>query len=170
MSDQPTLKALFESLHLQYHGMVLQICLGYMKGDTHLARDMTQDVFINVWNALAKFRYEAAFKTWIYRITVNTCLQHIRSNKTRHTSALEETIYIQNIQNEETEKNKHQALYRAIGELPELDRLIMMMVLDELNYDDISKITGINALNLRVRIHRTRKKLGEILKKIEAHG
>ena len=80
MSDQSRLKSLFESLHLQYYAMVLQMSLGYMKGDSELARDMAQEVFINIWNALAKFKGESSYKTWIYRITVNTCLLYIRSN------------------------------------------------------------------------------------------
>ncbi|HTF28585.1 MAG TPA: RNA polymerase sigma factor, partial [Flavitalea sp.] len=155
MSDQSRLKSLFESLHLQYYAMVLQMSLGYMKGDPELARDMAQEVFINIWNALAKFKGEASYKTWIYRITVNTCLLYIRSNKKKQTTSLEETSYVNKIESSGssgssgTETDQHHALYRAIGALPELDRLVMMMILDELEYDEISKITGINAINLR---------------------
>ena len=170
MSDQSRLKSLFESLHLQYYAMVLQMSLGYMKGDPELARDMAQEVFINIWNALAKFKGEASYKTWIYRITVNTCLLYIRSNKKKQTTSLEETSYVNKIESSGssgTETDQHHALYRAIGALPELDRLVMMMILDELEYDEISKITGINAINLRVKIHRIKKKIAQLLKEIE---
>ena len=176
MSDQSRLKSLFESLHLQYYAMVLQMSLGYMKGDPELARDMAQEVFINIWNALAKFKGEASYKTWIYRITVNTCLLYIRSNKKKQTTSLEETSYVDKIENSGSsgssgssgiETDQHQALYRAIGALPELDRLVMMMILDELEYDEISKITGINAINLRVKIHRIKKKIAQLLKEME---
>ena len=173
MSDQSRLKSLFESLHLQYYAMVLQMSLGYMKGDPELARDMTQEVFINIWNALAKFKGEASYKTWIYRITVNTCLLYIRSNKKKQTTSLEETSYVNKIESSGSsgssgiETDQHHALYRAIGALPELDRLVMMMILDELEYDEISKITGINAINLRVKIHRIKKKIAQSLKEIE---
>jgi len=173
MSDQSRLKSLFESLHLQYYAMVLQMSLGYMKGDPELARDMAQEVFINIWNALAKFKGEASYKTWIYRITVNTCLLYIRSNKKKQTTSLEETSYVNKIESSGSsgssgiETDQHHALYRAIGALPELDRLVMMMILDELEYDEISKITGINAINLRVKIHRIKKKIAQSLKEIE---
>jgi RNA polymerase sigma-70 factor (ECF subfamily) len=179
MSDQSRLKSLFESLHLQYYAMVLQMSLGYMKGDPELARDMAQEVFINIWNALAKFKGESSYKTWIYRITVNTCLLYIRSNKKKQTTSLEESSYVNKIENSGSpggfgssgssgiETDQHHALYRAIGALPELDRLVMMMILDELEYDEISKITGINAINLRVKIHRIKKKIAQFLKEME---
>ena len=185
MSDQSRLKLLFESLHLQYYAMVLQMSLGYMKGDPELARDMAQEVFINIWNALANFKGEASYKTWIYRITVNTCLLYIRSNKKKQTTSLDETSYVNKIESSGRsgsfgsfgssgssgssgiETDQHHALYRAIGALPELDRLVIMMILDELEYDEISKITGINAINLRVKIHRIKKKIAQLLKEME---
>ena len=64
----------FKGLHEQYYPMVKQLCLGYMKGDTYAAEDITQEVFINIWNGLEKFRSDASYKTWIYRIAINTCL------------------------------------------------------------------------------------------------
>ena len=183
MSDQTKLNSQFDSIHLQYYAMVLQMCLGYMKGDHELARDMAQEVFINIWNALSKFKGESSYKTWIYRITVNTCLLYIRSSKKKQTTSLEESSYINleetgyinpeessyinKIESSGIEADQHQILYRAIGALPELDRLIMMMILDELEYDEIAKITGINAINLRVKIHRIKKKIAQLLKEME---
>lgn len=73
----------FENLHSQYFSMVLHLCRGFMKGDRDLAHDLAQDVFINVWNALPGYRAEASYKTWIYRITVNTCLLQIRKDKNK---------------------------------------------------------------------------------------
>src|ERR671912_409687 len=77
----PDNELLFESLHQEYRSMVLQMCLGFMKGDEDLAKDLSQQVFINTWQALGKFRNASSYKTWIYRITVNTCLNYIRDKK-----------------------------------------------------------------------------------------
>ncbi len=71
----------FASLYSEYNPMVVQMCLGFMKGDRDQANDLAQDVFVNVWNSLSRFRGESSHKTWIYRITVNTCLLHIRKDK-----------------------------------------------------------------------------------------
>jgi RNA polymerase sigma-70 factor (ECF subfamily) len=134
-----------------------------MKGDDDLAKDIAQEVFINIWNALAGFRGEASHKTWIYRITVNTCLLYIRSNKKEQTSSLEETFQLEEIEPAENEGTNIMLLYKAIGKLSQLERLIMMLVLEELDYSEISKITGMSAINLRVKIHRIKKKMKQLL-------
>ena len=74
-------KLLFNKLYEQYYPMVQQMCLGYLKGDIDLAKDLAQEVFICIWNALDSFREKSKYKTWIYRITVNTCLKYLRYRK-----------------------------------------------------------------------------------------
>jgi RNA polymerase sigma factor (sigma-70 family) len=153
-------KSLFESLHQTHHTMVRQICRGFMKGDCELADDLTQEVFINAWNALSKFRDEASHKTWIYRITVNTCLLYIRREKGKQNESFDA---VPDIAQESTDSSQVDALYRAIGQLEEVERLIIMMVLDELDQEAIARIIGINQNNLRVKIHRIKTKLKNIL-------
>ncbi|WP_224996773.1 RNA polymerase sigma factor [Cesiribacter sp. SM1] len=170
MSSTATQKSLFESLHRQYQPAVLQMCLGFMKGDRDLAKDLTQEVFINIWNALPGFRGASSYKTWIYRITVNTCLLHIRNNKTKSTVPLLDVPHPVSSGTDDKEEEDYRELYLAIGKLSELDRLIIMMVLEELEYDEISSIVGINPVNLRVKIHRIKKRLREFIEKEQAHG
>lgn len=155
---------MFESLYSQYYTMVLQICLGYMKGDTDVAKDLAQEVFINIWNALTGFRGDSSYKTWIYRITVNTCLLYIRSNKKNVTVPLDATVNLSDTYLVESTKNKHTFLYNIIGQLSHLDRIIIMLFLEELEYEEMAKILGINPVNLRVKIHRIKKKMKELLK------
>src|SRR6187551_3856670 len=82
----------FKTLHSQYHAMVTNMCRGFMKGDMDMASDLVQEVFINVWNALPGYRAEATYKTWIYRITVNTCLLQIRRDKNKIKVPLEAVV------------------------------------------------------------------------------
>lgn len=159
MSDN---KSVFESLHKEYRPMVLQMCMGFMKGDTDVSADLTQEIFINVWNALEKFKGESSYKTWIYRITVNSCLKYIRDRKDKS------NLSIDVAENKSEQDPSHaadatQMLYHAIGQLHEVDRLIIMMVLDELEYSEISRIIGIREVNLRVKIHRIKKSLKQIM-------
>lgn len=157
-------KLVFESLHQQYFSMVRQLCLGYMKGDKDAAQDTAQEAFINIWNGLDKFRSEASYKTWIYRITVNTCLLSIRSsNKLQPTTELSD-VHQEAPQEVKKGDEGYESLYRAIGELPHLERLIIMMVLEELSYEEITAITGISAVHLRVKIHRIKKKMRQLIK------
>jgi RNA polymerase sigma factor (sigma-70 family) len=170
MSQSTSNTALFRSLHQQYEAMVLQLCLGYMKGDKERARDIAQEVFINIWNALEKFKGAASYKTWIYRITVNTCLLQIRSDKNKHTVSLHPVESPGSQEPDALQEHIYHALYKAIGQLPELDRFIIMMVLEELEYDEIASIVGINSINLRVKIHRIKKKMKQLLNQGMNHG
>jgi RNA polymerase sigma-70 factor (ECF subfamily) len=145
--------------------MVLQMCLGFVKGDKDIASDLLQEVFISVWSNLEKFKGASTFKTWIYRITVNTCLQYIKKEKKERTypiSEIENKISV--TKNENVTNPNIQKLYNAIGQLKKIDRLIIMMVLENQNYDSISEIIGIKPTNLRVKIHRIKKRLETILK------
>jgi RNA polymerase sigma factor (sigma-70 family) len=159
----PDNKGLFETLHKDYQAMVLQLCLGFMKGDGELAKDLSQQVFINAWQAMSKFHNASSYKTWIYRITVNSCLKYIRDKKNKYQVSLdEEAIHLADESGQSTH-NKHHSLYQAIGRLAEVDRLIIMMVLDELEYQEISTIIGISEGTLRVKIHRIKKNLKIIM-------
>lgn len=154
----------FESLHKDYHAMVHQMCKGFVKGSEDLAQDLTQETFINIWRSLAKFRGSSSYKTWIYRITVNTCLKFIRSNKSKLQTIISD--HVASTEGEAThseEEPEYQSLYRAIGQLAELDRLIIMMVLDELKYNEIAEVMGMSEGNLRVKIHRIKKTLKKLL-------
>lgn len=157
MSDKQNL---FKKLHADYHAMVLQMCLGFMKGDLDSAKDLAQNIYINVWNTLDRFKGHSTHKTWIYRITVNTCLKYIRDTEQQKSVAIEQ---VADVLHAESEHQNYQSLYKAIGQLAEVDRLIMMLVLDELKYKEIANIIGISEGNLRVKIHRIKTTLKKIL-------
>ncbi len=154
---------LFEVVYRECYPMVLQMCLGFMKGDQNLANDLSQEVFINIWNALINFKGESTHKTWVYRITVNTCLQYIRKEKKKKKLSLEKIEHTLVDESQALNTDQNQSLYRAIGKLEELDRLIIMMVLEGQDYDNISNVLGIKPTNVRVKIHRIKKRLKKIL-------
>lgn len=154
----------FESIYKQHHPMVLQMCLGFVKGDLDTAKDVAQEIFISVFKNLGKFRGASSYKTWIYRITVNTCLQYVKKEKKRNIRTLTTDVY--KTATEENETSSIQSipdLYKAIGQLNKIDRLIIMMVLENEDYDNISNVIGIKPTNVRVKIHRIKKQLKTIL-------
>ncbi|WP_420316378.1 RNA polymerase sigma factor [Ekhidna sp.] len=153
----------FQELFDKYRSMVAQLCLGYASGDYDLANDLTQEVFINTWNAMDRFEGRSSYKTWIYRITVNTCLQYHRKNKKQKHSPIGEVEV--GIEVEETGLKEERAndLYKAIDQLNKIDRLIITMVLEELEYEEIAEVIGISETNLRVKIHRIKKRLKKLM-------
>lgn len=162
----PNNTRLFEFLHKEFHDMVHHMCLGFVKGDIDVANDLTQEVFINTWKALDRFKGASSYKTWIYRITMNTCLNHLRNKKARQQVSIDPALPIPDGSNMgAANANPHHELYQAIGQLGEVDRLVIMMVLDELDYSEIATVVGISEGNLRVKIHRIKKNLKKILEK-----
>jgi RNA polymerase sigma-70 factor (ECF subfamily) len=151
----------YEKIYTQYFSMVMNLCRGFMKGDRDLANDLAQDVFINVWNALPGYRAEASYKTWIYRITVNTCLLLIRKEKNKINVPIEAAIHAESEASDSSENEK--ILYKAIGYLDEVERLMIMMVLEEVAYEEIARIMGVTENNLRVKIHRIKAKLKTLI-------
>lgn len=140
---------------------IFHLCYGYT-GDADIANDLLQETFMKVWQNLDKFRSKSLISTWIYRIAVNTCLTHLRSEKRQSKDELTDNI-IENRVEEYSEKNEQIALlYKSISKLEENDRIIITMVLDEIPYPEIAEISGISEGNLRVRIHRIKQKLTEL--------
>jgi RNA polymerase sigma-70 factor (ECF subfamily) len=133
-----------------------------MKGDRDKANDLAQEVFMNIWNALEGFRSESSYKTWIYRITVNTCLQQIR-NDNKNVRVPIEHVHVGAEEKNDHDEENYDKLYQAIGQLSEVDRLVIMMVLEDLEYTEISKMVGITENNLRVKIHRIKERLKKLM-------
>jgi len=150
----------FTDLYEQYAPGILKLCMGYT-GDRTQAEDLLQEVFLSVWNNMNKFRQEASWKTWIYRIAVNTCLTYLRKRKLKTVDIDEHPVG--QLQEEKSNREQEvQLLYTCISKLPEADRLLISMVLEDQSYEEIAAVVDISVNNLRVKIHRIKKQLTEI--------
>ena len=81
----------FETLMAAHEGRVFSICLRMLR-DRESALDATQDVFLTVFRKVDRYREQAAFSTWLYRVTVNTCYDHLRRSKRKRTEAMPEHL------------------------------------------------------------------------------
>lgn len=145
----------FEIIYETYWSKVFRLCMGYMN-DYELAKDLAQETFITVWQKLPGFRNESSVGTWIFRIASNHCLRQIEKQKKMPKSDLPEEI--EDVKHSGTE-DKTAFLYKCISELPESDRIIISLELEDINQSEIARIVGISESNVRVRIHRIKEKL-----------
>lgn len=150
----------FEDIYELYWQKIFRLCMGYVN-DTDLAQDLAQETFIIVWQQLPKFRNESSIGTWIFRIASNNCLRQIekekRFSKTDLPINLEE-------KKQESMEPQIQLLYQFISELPETDRIIISLELEEVKQAEIAQITGLSESNIRVKIHRIKEKLTQKFK------
>lgn len=135
--------------------------MGYFN-DYSLAQDLAQDVFVRVWQYLPTFRGESSVGTWIFRIATNICLH--QSERQRSISQAEIPFGV--LAKESGDNSLQiQALYRAIAELPDMDRMMISLYLEELKQSEIAQIMGISEVNVRVKIHRIKSTLSKKLRK-----
>lgn len=154
----------FEDIYKDFWQKVFRICMGYVN-DQHAAKDLAQESFIKVWTQLPKFRNESSIGTWIYRITANTCLRQVQKEKKMPKSELPYEIKEEAIETS-IERNL-QFLHQCISRLPEIERIIISLELEDVNQKEIAKIVGISESNVRVKIHRIKEKLTQKFKENE---
>lgn len=153
----------FNEIYKEYWPKVYRQCMGFVN-DTDLAKDLAQETFIKVWANLHKFRKESSIGTWIFRIAVNECLGQIRKDKKMPKSELPAQIPQDKTLDIEP---KVQLLYHFISELPEIERLVISLELEDIKQKDIAKIVGISESNVRIKIYRIKKKLTQKFQKHE---
>lgn len=143
-------------------------------GNRQDAEELAQDVFVKVYRNLASFKGDSSFSTWIYRIAYNTAISETRKKK-HEFLAIEEAI-INNVSEEEVAKALGQTdtsgqlakLDAALALLPPDERaLILLFYMKEKTVEEVAEITGLSASNVKVKLHRIRKKLFVILKGME---
>lgn len=145
----------FEQLYSAYWEKVYRLCMGYVNDDA-LAGDLAQETFILVWENLPGFREEANVGTWIFRIASNHCLRQLEKDKKRQKTGLPLQLPEEAIPDRAAEV---EMLYRFIAELPETDRIIISLELEEVKQAEIAQILGLSEGNVRVRIHRIKERL-----------
>lgn len=151
-------KEKFNALYKSYYYKVYRLCINYVSGDTVLADDLTQEVFIKVWEKFDTFRHDSQIGTWIYRIAVNTCLMHLRKVKHNTVELNEETQLIEN-QPKPQHDERLFALRKCMNKLNEVTRLLISLTLDNVAQKELSEITGLSSENVRVKIHRAKGQL-----------
>jgi RNA polymerase sigma-70 factor, ECF subfamily len=166
-------EAAFERLYHAHSGRVFALCLR-MSGSRQRAAELTQDVFVHVWERLASWRGESALGSWIYRLTVNLVLSNVRTDKRRQKwEATEEPM-------DDAENREPKAeiigsvrpasvlegidLERAIAGLPPGARTVFVLHdVEGYQHDEIAKMTGTAEGTCRAQLHRARKLLIEAL-------
>ncbi len=143
---------------------IFRICCCYIK-DKDERKDVFQNTLINIWKGLDKFDGRAQISTWIYRITVNTSLAHLQSEKRRENIFQTENKSGNNLieefpAEELTDKEKEiSKLYKCINKLSFVDRTLISLYLEDASTREMSEVLGISEINVRVKIHRVKKEL-----------
>ena len=171
----------FEQLYRAHSPRVFALCLR-MSGSRARATDLTQDVFVHIWERLSTWRGEAALSSWIHRLTVNLILSNVRSEQRRqkHEMPSDDAPETGNAQRDTRDVDSrrsegsvrpasvHEAidLERAIAALPNGARTVFVLHdVEGYQHDEIAKMTGTAEGTCRAQLHRARKLLMEALER-----
>lgn len=138
------------------------------------AEEIAQDAFLKAYRSLKTFRMKSSFTTWLYRIVYNTAISLVRTRKNRVLSVEEfpadavDFLGFSSSEEEAEDDYRNSLINFALQKISEEERgLITLFYYNELDTEEISKITGISRSNIKVRLFRARQKMVEIIRKVE---
>lgn len=161
----------FSYLVDNYKNMIYSLAYKMTKNKEE-AEEISQDTFIKAYKNLSNFKGDSKFSTWLYKIAYHATLDAVKKNK-RNASTFEinEITYnqiksVENILEGIERKERAKILNECLLKLPEEERsIIWMFYYEELSLKEIIEISGLSEANIKVKLHRARKRLLVIVEK-----
>ena len=147
----------FTKMVKEYRKTIYTVCYFYSK-DTEEVNDLYQEILINLWKGFDKFRGESSLKTWIWRVSLNTCNNQERKKKSS-VQTIPLSIDIDLYNDDDVQSKQIQMLYDRINRLDVFDRAIILLWLENMNYQDIADVVGISLSNVTTRLFRIKEQL-----------
>lgn len=147
----------FAQIVKEHKVTIYTVCYMFSKDEEEIA-DLYQDILVNLWKGYPKFRGDSSAGTWIYRVSLNTCISAERKKK-RKAETLPLTMDINLFADTDEDTKQVKMLRDRISKLGPFDRAIVLLWLENLSYDEIGAIVGISAKNVSVRLVRIREQL-----------
>ncbi|WP_271404879.1 RNA polymerase sigma factor [Tenacibaculum soleae] len=154
----------------KYKTMIFTLALKMVKSREE-AEEISQDTFIKAFKNLSKFKGESKFSTWLYKIGYRTALDSLKKHKEKYSTDTIDEITINKISSTESildrleRKERAEIINNCMLRLPEDERIILwMFYFDELSLKEIITITNFSEANVKVKLHRARKRLLSIIK------
>ena len=147
----------FTKMVKKYRKTIYTVCYFYSK-DSEEVNDLYQEILINLWKGFEKFRGESSLKTWIWRVSLNTCNNQERKKKSS-VQTIPLSIDIDLYNDDDVQSKQIQMLYDRINRLDVFDRAIILLWLENMNYQDIADVVGISLSNVTTRLFRIKEQL-----------
>jgi RNA polymerase sigma-70 factor (ECF subfamily) len=144
---------------------ITRICR-YYNPDKEDQKDMVQEILVNIWNSLDKFRGESAISTWIYRIAVNTSLsftgkafRHMKMQINTDQQNLNILLDDDDLEVKVQREADLEQLQTLLTQLSVIDKALISLVLEGLSMREIADVIGLTEPNVKVKIHRIKEEL-----------
>lgn len=143
--------------------MIYKVCYMYTTPNAPL-NDLYQEVVLNLWKAYPRFRGECKTSTWIYRISLNTCISFLRKEKN-----IPEIISLTDgikamVEKPDRTGEMLKELHTMINRLGQLDKSIILLYLEDKSYEEMAEITGLTSTNVATKLSRIKEKMRKMKK------
>jgi RNA polymerase sigma-70 factor (ECF subfamily) len=146
----------FAKLVKEQKSTIYTVCYMFSK-DQDEVNDLFQEILINLWNGFEKFEGRSNIRTWVYRVSLNTCISQDRKKKKNKSVPLSMDIDLFNDSDEDS--RQVEMLRSRINKLGPFDRAIILLWLENMSYEEIGQVVGISTKNVSVRLFRIKEQL-----------
>ncbi|MGV8091819.1 MAG: RNA polymerase sigma factor [Mangrovibacterium sp.] len=150
----------FVKIISENQGIIHKVCSIYCDSEED-RRDLFQEILAQLWKSYATFRNESKFSTWMYRVAINTAITSFKKIKRQpDQKSLEiESVQVMNEEYDPEIEEKILLLHQAIAQLTGIEKSIVLLFLENRDYEEIAEITGITRNYVRVKMNRIKHKL-----------
>lgn len=152
-----TLEKDFANIVRKHKNTIYTVCYMFSQ-DSDEVEDLFQETLINLWKGFAQFRGDSSPATWIWKVSLNTCISFDRK-KRRRGESVPLSMSINLFEDDDNDSRQIEMLRKRINRLGPFDRAIVLLWLENLSYEEIGEIVGITAKNVSVRLVRIREQL-----------
>src|SRR5262245_48706875 len=155
----------FDELMIRYERQIYRVCYRFTENRDD-AMDLAQEVFIKAFEHLPSFRRESSLKTWLYRIAMNHCINHVKKHSYEFVEVTEFTASVSPaIQSHLEDQEQRDHFMRLVKRLPPKQKAILeMRIHEQLSYDEIAKMSGRSVSTIKASVFFALEKLRKLVK------
>ena len=155
----------FDEIMIRYERQIYRVCYRFVE-DRENAMDLAQDVFVKAFEHLPTFRRESSLKTWLCRIAINHCLNHVKKHSQEFVEVTEYTgSTTSSVQAELEHQEQRQRFRRLVKQLPPKQKAILELRINEdLSYEEIARISGRSISTIKASVFFALEKLRKLVK------
>ena len=155
----------FDELMIRYERQVYRVCYRFVNNRDD-AMDLAQEVFIKAFEHLPNFRRESSMKTWLYRIAMNHCINHVKKNSREFVQITENVGSTRaSIHSEMEEREKREQFRSLVKKLPPKQKAILeMRIHEQLSYEEIATMSGRSISTIKASVFFALEKLRKLVK------
>lgn len=157
-----TLELEFTQIVKEYKSTIYTVCYMF-SSDPEEVNDLFQETLVNMWRGFESFKGHSSVATWVWRVSLNTCISGERKKKSHQSVPL--SVNFNPFESSADDDRQIQMLHRRISCLKPFDRAIVLLWLENLSYEEIAAIVGISVKNVSVRLFRIKEELKKMSNK-----